>query len=219
MLPKFYLEIHDYGLLLPGNDNILSIKQHYKNFKLTAFTIPLTKEFFDPENQKHFNKKKYQEWADIVNSYDWLEVGIHGFSHTKGEFDCTYDKAILMIDAWENLFKEVGLKYKKIFCAPYWQYSYDSLHALRDRGYIVSINRNHPRAVPKGTEVFIYNWSFEEDAPQVEVIKGHGHAYPGAGVKNALGSCYLNITNQIPEGAEFGFISELYEKSDKKEEA
>jgi len=205
----FVLDIDDYGLLLPGNEDILRIKQHYENFKITCFTIPFPKEFFLKENWKHFTKEKYQKWAEIVNSYDWMEIAIHGFSHTTFEFDCPYNKANEMLDAIENLWKEVGLKYKKIFKAPYWQYSYDSLVALKERGYIVAIDRNFPRSVPEGLQVYVYNWSFEEKIPNVKIIKGHGHAYAREGTKNPIGECYQNIISQIPEGAQFKFISEL----------
>ena len=147
MQPKFYISIDDYGLLMPGNHDILRIREHYENFKITCFTIPLPKEFFMKKNIEQFNRKKYRQWAKIVNSYDWLEVALHGFSHTHEEFDLAYNKAEELITAVENLWKEVGLKYVKIFKAPYWQYSYDSLLALKDRGYIVALDRNHPRSI------------------------------------------------------------------------
>lgn len=209
---KFHLEIDDFGLLMPGLDDLLRIKKHYPGFKITCFTVPMPKEFFYKQNQKHFNKAKYEQWAKIVNSYDWIEVAMHGFGHTKEEFDCTYEKATNMITAAENLWNEVGLKYVKIFRAPYWQYSYDAIHALRDKGYIVAIDRNNPRPVPQGTKVYIYNWSFEERVlPKVDIIRGHGHMFNTGGVKNSLSQCYANITKWIPPGASFGFTSELPE--------
>lgn len=211
MPAKFYLDIDDTGFLLPGLEDILAVKKHYKDFKITAFTIPFPAPFFMRENQKQFTKEKYKRWAEIINSYDWMEVAIHGFSHTKAEFDCTYEKANLILKATENLFKEIGLKYVKIFKAPYWQYSYDSLNALKDRGYTVAINRDFPISIPDGLRTYKYNWSYEEPLPnKAMVIKGHGHT-TGKGVKNAMGKCYYNITKQIPDNAKFGFVSEYEE--------
>lgn len=209
---KFYLEVDDFGLLLSDLSEFTRLKKHWPDFKITCFTIPFPKEFFIPQNQKHFNKEKYQKWAKIINSLDWMEVAVHGFSHTGMEFDTTYSKTAEMLKAVENLWKEVGLEYKRIFRAPYWQYSYDALCALKDKGWIVAIDRNFPRATPEGLKTYVYNWSFEERLPKEKIVKGHGHVHPGSGVKNDLQSCYRNITRQIPEGAKFGFISELYSR-------
>jgi len=220
---KFFLEIHDFGMLLPGMDNLLKIKEIYPNFKITAFTIPMPKEFFLPDNQKHFTKDKYRKWAEIVNSYDWLEVGMHGFAHTYYEFDCVYDKAAMALKAGENLWKVAGLKYKKLFVAPYWQYSYDALNALKDGGWAVGVDRNHPIPIPKGLKTFTYNWSYDEELPKGDrdrrhgKIIGHGHYYHTEGSRNAIDDCYYNIIRQIPKDAEFGFISELMEGGDKSE--
>lgn len=206
----FVLDIDDFGLLLPGIDDLLRIKQHYNDFKITCFTVPLPKEFFMEANRKHFNKEKYQKWAEIINSYDWIEIAMHGFSHTLGEFDCKYQKAMTMLTAAENLWNEVGLKYKKIFRAPYWQYSYDSLNALKDKGYVVATDRNNPIAVPEGLKTYTYNWSMEEKRPQgIDIIKGHGHAYSTGGSRNGIDICYPNIIKQIPAGAKFKTISEI----------
>lgn len=207
---KFFIDIDDFGLLLPGLDDLLRIKQHYKDFKITCFTIPFPKEFFLPDNQKLMTGTKYKKWAEFINEYDWIEIAMHGFTHTEREFDCSYKKAEVMLKAAENLWKEVGLKYKKIFRAPYWQYSYDSLNCLKDKGYVVALDRNHPVAVPEGLKTYTYNWSFEEGIiKQIEQVKGHGHAYNTGGTKNPIDLCYENIIKQIPANARFEFVSQL----------
>ena len=202
-----YFSIHDFGFGMPGMEDIMRLKEIIPGFKITCFTIPFPKEFFVPENQKHFKIEKYKRWAKIINSYDWLEIGFHGFAHTHNEMNCDYDKAIILLKASENLFKKIGLNYKKIFAAPYWQYSYDSLTALRDRGYTIAIDRNHVREVPEGSKVFIYNHSLEEPFPDIDKVISHGHVTHGQ-VKNNLESCYPNIVLNIKPDARFGFCSE-----------
>jgi predicted deacetylase len=205
---KLALSIHDFGFLMPGYEDLLRLKEHYPNFKMTCFTIPMPKEFFTLENQKHFKVKKYKEWAKFVNECGFIEVSLHGFSHTENEMNSSYQKAEMLLKAAENLFKNVGLNYKKIFVAPYWQYSYDALQALKDNGWTVELDRNNLPNVPEGTKVFTYNWSFEEQMPPLETVIGHGHTM-SHGVKNDMGTCFQNILKQIPEDTEFKFLSEI----------
>jgi hypothetical protein len=172
--------------------------------------VPLPNQFFSAANVKDFKEDRYKEWAKIINSYsDWLEIGIHGFVHNKGEMDVDYDKATQLIEASEKMMKRIGLNYKKLFVAPYWIYSWWALKALRDKGYTVCLDRNHAIQTPKGTKTYYYNWSLEEtELPTVDIIKGHGHMYQG-GHANALEDVYANILKQIPADANFKFISEL----------
>lgn len=217
---KFYIiSIDDFGFLLPGLDDILRLKQHYEGFKITCFTIPFPRQFFMKENANYFSISKYRKWAEIINSYsDWMEIAIHGFAHTHMEMDGMYYQAGILIDAVENLWKEVGLKYVKMFKAPYWQYSYDSLNFLRDDGYITAMDRNKKIFIPEGLKTYTYNWSVEEkQLPDGKYIKGHSHTLP-RGVKNALGDCYENITKLIPPDAKWLFASEAYEAEEKCQE-
>lgn len=197
-------------------DDLLRLKKHFPDFKFTAFTIPFPREFFG-ENSKEFTTESYKRWAEMVKSYPWIEIAFHGFYHTHYEFDTTYEKANLQLQAAENLFEAVGLPYKKIFRAPYWQYSYDALNALKDRGYVVALDRNNPIPVPKGLKTYMYNWSFEEPLPKKDIILGHGHMN-ATNVTNAIGMCLENITKVIPENSRFGFVSELYEEGNKEKE-
>lgn len=204
------MDVDDFGYLMPGHDDLLRLKKSYPNFKITAFTIPLPKEFYAPENAKHFQIAKYRDWAKIVNELGWIEVAIHGFSHVHNEMETSYDKATQLLEATENLFEQVGLKYSKIFKAPYWQYSYDALMALRDRGYIVAIDRNYPRPVPDGLKTYIYNWSFEEPLALAPVIKGHGH-FTGQNTNN-IATSLGNILRTLPADASFMTIGEYHKK-------
>lgn len=201
------MDVDDFGFLLPGYDDLLALKKSLPGFKITAFTIPLPKEFYHPTNAKQFSLDKYRKWAAIVNEQDWIEVAVHGFSHVHNEMEVSYTDAIDTIKAFEKLFGDIGLEYSKIFKAPYWQYSYDALVALRDRGYVVGIDRNHQRPIPDGLQTYVYNWSFEEPLPDdVPVIKGHGH-FTGQNTNN-IGDTLANILHHLPSDAHFQTIGE-----------
>lgn len=205
---NFCLSSDDAGFLLPGLDTLQKLKEIYPKFKFTIFTVPMPKQLLTKENIKHFSEKGYKQWAEIINSWDWIEVGVHGLFHIYEEFTRDYNYTIDQIKAFENTFKIIGLKYKKIFKAPYWEYSFWSLKALRDRGYSIALDRNHPLKVPEGCKTYYYNWSYEEKLPDEDLIKGHGHMYKGQHA-NDLETTFENISNQIPQNANFKFISEL----------
>lgn len=205
------MDVDDFGFLLPGYDDLLALKKSFTDFKITAFTIPLPKEFYEEENAKQFSIEKYKKWAAIVNEQKWIEVAIHGFSHTHNEMEASYQKTLDTLKATENLFAQIGLEYSKIFKAPYWQYSWDSLVALRDAGYTVAIDRNHQRPVPDGLPIYIYNWSFEETLPEGNEIKGHGH-FTGRNANN-IGDTLGNILHHLPAETPFLTIGDYLKKS------
>lgn len=206
------MDVDDFGFLLPGHDDLLRLKKTFPNFKITAFTIPIPAQFYNTSNAKQFTMAKYRKWAALVNQMDWLEVAIHGFSHTHNEMEVGYDKAIKMLTATENYFAEIGLNYSKIFKAPFWQYSYDALVALRDKGYTVAIDRNHERPVPEGLKTYIYNWSFEEVPPEEKIIKGHGH-FTGRN-QNNIADTLANICHYLPTNTKFLTIGEYLKLED-----
>lgn len=204
------MDVDDFGFLLPGYDDLLRLKKSLPDFKITCFTIPLPKEFFNSVNSKQFTQEKYRKWAAIVNEQEWIEVAIHGFAHTHNEMEIGYSKAVELIQATENFFNEIGLKFVKIFKAPYWQYSYDALVALRDRGYVVAIDRNHQRPIPPGLKTYVYNWSYEEALPIVPVLKGHGH-FTGRNSNN-IQDTMANIVHHLPYETHFISATEYLEK-------
>ena len=199
------MDVDDFGFLLPGFDDLLHLKESLPDLKVTCFTIPMDSAFFHSKNAKHFKWKSYEKWARIVNESGWIEIAFHGFAHVPNECAIDYDHAMTLLQASENVFDRVGLKYTKVFKAPYWQYSYDFLVAARDRGYTIAIDRNHPRPVPEGLKTYIYNWSFEEALPFADSIKGHGH-FVGRNLNN-ISTSLNNICKQLPASAKFEFVS------------
>jgi hypothetical protein len=205
---KVVMDVDDFGFLMPGYDDLLRLKRMYPNFKITAFTIPLPHLFFYQNNREQFKTDRYKQWAEIVNENDWIEIGFHGLYHIHRECETSYDKMNKMLSACENMCKELGLNHAKIFKAPFWQYSYDALVALRDRGYLTAIDRNHPRPTPKGLDTYIYNWSFEEPIPEAAIVKGHGH-FTGRNSNN-INDALANIMHYLPKETEFMTIGEYY---------
>ena len=206
------MDVDDFGFLLPGFDDLKRLKESLPGLKVTCFTIPMDNAFFHSGNAKHFKWASYEKWARIVNESGWIEIATHGFAHVPNECSLDYDKAMTLITATEKLFERVGLRYTKLFKAPYWQYSYDFLVALRDKGYTIAIDRNHLRPVPPESKAYVYNWSFEEPIPFAPTIRGHGH-FTGRNLNNISTSLH-NICKQLPATARFGFVSEYLKDHD-----
>lgn len=201
------LEVDDYGFLLPGHDALLTLRKSWPGLNVTCFTIPLPKEFFTKENSKHFTWNKYRKWADMVNSLDWLDVAVHGFSHTHFECEVGYGDAMTMIDAVEKLFGRIGLRYEKMWRAPYWQMSYSFMRALKDRGWVICTDRNFPRPVPEGAKEYRYNWSINEPLPPSgKAILGHAH-FEGNNANNINGNL-AHLMRELPSTARFVRLSE-----------
>lgn len=207
---RVVMDVDDFGFLLPGYDDLLKLKKSLPGLRITCFTIPLPKQFFHPENAKHFTWEKYRRWAEFVNEQDWIEIAFHGFSHTHNECAVGYRDALMIIDATENLFNRVGLTFSRIFKAPYWQYSYDFLMALKDRGYVCAIDRDHMRPTPEGLETYVFNWSFQEAPPDAEIIKGHGH-FEGNNTNNIIDTLG-NILKVLPPETKFMTVGEYVEE-------
>jgi len=211
---KYFLGIDDFGYLMPNFDILLRLKKTYPDFKITLFTVALPHQILIKENLKYFSEEKYKKWAEMINSYDWIQIAVHGLYHTHGEMLLGYEKTKMLIQAIENVFKRIGLKYVKLVKAPYWQYSWFALKALRDKGYAVALDRNHPMEVPKNIKHFYYNWSYNEPLPDKDIIIGHGHLFKG-GHKNDIETCFENILNNIPLDAKFGFLDEVISNNSK----
>jgi len=218
-MSKVIIDLDDFAMGTPCLDILENIKQHYPNFKCTLFTVPMEPGLLSSKT----DMKKYVEWVDLVNSYDWIEVAVHGFLHDKKEMMGDYESSQKVIMAAERMFKEVkhkerkkyfgfkwykyktNMNYVKVFKAPGWQMSQDAYRAARDKGYVVAVDRNEPTPEIEGLETYKYNWSIEEPFPtEYKVVKGHGHVI---GMANSIRRCYMNLLN-MPQNVEFLTINE-----------
>jgi len=206
-----YLDLHDLMLNLPDFDVLLQLREYYPNFKVTCFVIPDPfKDYCEIMGiEKEYNLQVHTQWAEMINSFDWLEIGIHGYTHVKSEMECTYEEASVYLRGSEDRLKDIQLNYKKIFVAPYWRYSVEALELLRDKGYIVEF-RKKPRKIPQGLKYYLPNWFINRPLPKVKTIFGNGHL-TSFRVRDGIKQCYSHILKVVPKDSQFNFISSLYE--------
>lgn len=198
----FVIDLDDFGSINPGYDLLLKLREHFPDFKATLFTVPFSLKYF----YKSAPIEKLKIWGkNVTEQSDWLEIAPHGFAHLRGEWLVTDKKQInIQLDAMENLFGQIGIKFIKVFKAPFWEYTKEVEEVLMERGYTLAINRNKP-IVRTNIPTYVWNWSIEKPIPGYHTIKGHGHMW---GTDNGLNKCYPNLLH-IPQNSKFLFISEF----------
>jgi len=205
------IDFDDYSATHPGHHLLLKLKEHFPNFKCTCFTPAFSLAVFF----RKMEVEKFKEWGKIVAANSgWIEIAPHGFSHLKGEM-LTKDKkrAEMIIKAIENLFGQLGIPFVKIFKAPHWQISPAAEEVLKERGYVLAIDRNKP-TVHTDIPTYVWNWDIK-DVPfpkHYPVIKAHGHIWTTPGIVNGLDECLPNLL-QMPQNAKFQFISEYLKEN------
>lgn len=195
-LPVVILDLDDFSPLYSSIDLLLKFKDYYPHFRVSLFTV------------SNFNKKypisKFKPWCDKIRKLDFVELLIHGYDHTPGEFKrISKRKAVEKIISAEREFMKSGLKYKKIFRAPHWQLNNETYSALSELGYAVADHEDN--AAPRELTCYQYNWSINAPIPNLQVIKGHGHMQNVCG--NGLKECFENLF-QFPNNTKFITISE-----------
>lgn len=217
MKQKLALDFDDLCYSCHNLEIFQKLKEHYPELKVTLFTIPMDIGYLRGKPWSEFMRES-KVWRDTINKLDWVELGVHGLAHMQNEFMCEVSEAIQKLQAGEKVMQEMGMKYKKIFKAPFWQMTDEVARAIEKRGYVIAIDRN--KSIPKGLKKYYqYNWSIEEPFPKtLKVIKGHGHIARFFGSStpntNGLDGCFTKLM-KIPD-VEFKFVSEIIkEKSDK----
>lgn len=180
------------------------LKDQYKDFKISAFYIPI-----DAEHYKLMSDEQRATAKEmIVHAVKdgWLELIPHGVSHQFGEFKNADIKTMeLVIQAYDDYFKQLGVPYVKGFKAPNWLLSNEAIQYLNDIGWWVAVDRNNPyKNYPK--RPFMYNWSIDEEMPNLPILKAHSHiSLPS---KNNLPDCIDNMF-RIPPEYKWKFVSEV----------
>lgn len=196
---KLVLEFDDFS---PKNSNfglLEELKEHYPNFKVTMFTTPWEIRWGD---QSPITLPEYGPWVEAVKKCDWIEIAIHGMTHAPMEFaEVSYDEAKKRVMIAEKMFQNRGIKYTKIFKAPFWALSINGEKAIKDLGFIV---------VKDG----YYNWNLAEEMPKLKVVVGHGHVQDTMG--NGISECFQKLM-KLPTDTEFITLTEYFEKYGKPE--
>ena len=192
MRQTFVMDFDDLELAKSGLDMIFKLKEHYPNFKVNLFMIPIPQAILNGNSKPD----EYKEWAKYLKT-DWIEICPHGLMHFPAEMEyyetkkskrkVTYKQANEIIDAAEHTFKQLDLPFKKIWKSPHWQTSPETYRALWERGYTVAVDPNQD--IPEG-KVYTYNWSVENPIPHFPVVKGHGHMWDKS--PNVIHKCMHN---------------------------
>ena len=207
----FILDFDDLSFTKPGIEYLHKMKEHYPDFRCTAFTPAFDIGVF----MKKVSIEKFKQWGELLQeTKDWIEIAPHGFAHLRGE--CLTDdrqKWETLLNAIEHTFEQIGVDFVKVFKAPYWEISKVGEEILKERGYVLAIDRNNPKTLTD-IPTYVWNWSIDEmPIPKYHTIKGHGHVYL---TNNGLDSCLPNLL-KIPKGTKFITVSEyLKEQNNNK---
>ncbi len=197
--PIVVLDLDDFSPLYDNTDLLIKLKEHYPQFKASLFTIP--------NLDSKYRISKFSEWCDRVKRLDFIELLIHGYNHYPEEFKkISKDKAKEKITLAEREFNETGLRYKKIFRAPYWQVANKAYSALAELGYAIADHKDN--MTPRNLRAYQYNWSINEPIPDFKCIRGHGHIQKTCG--NGLAECFENLLH-FPKNTRFLTVSEFLE--------
>ena len=152
--------------------------------------------------------EKLYRWGELMREeLDWVEIALHGFAHLRGEWTIHDKKKIeIQIRATENIFNKIGIPFQRIFKAPFWEWSKETEEVLKDRGYVLAIDRNSPKT-HTDIPTYVWSWSIDTPLPEYHTIKGHGHMH---GTSNGVNVCYNKLL-KLPQDANYKFISEYLE--------
>tara|TARA_R110000868_G_C10972640_1_gene770677 strand:- start:14494 stop:15111 length:618 start_codon:yes stop_codon:yes gene_type:complete len=176
-------------------DILENFREHYPDFKVTLFTIPL-----DLRHGKIVKStdEEYKSWAKIAKkAYDqgWCRFALHGFNHIEREFEhLTYDEAKKRIEFGKAVFESVGIPIDPIFKAPNWFISSEAERAVKDAGLKLVKDR-------------YYQWNLKDRLPRPvefgdKVIIAHGHIQDGDGCFNGLSETKHRVM-ELPSDTKF----------------
>lgn len=176
------------------------LKDHYKDFKVTLFTVPWEIRWGEPTP---ITMEKFLPFCEAVKrSSDWMEIALHGLTHLQGEFkDLTYEEAYKRILVGEKMFINRGITYTKIFKAPHWQLSPGSERAAMALGW--KVVKDH-----------YYSWNLKDEMPKFAddaTVIAHGHIQNVC--DNGLEDSMPKLMS-LPKNTKFMFLSEVL-KADK----
>ena len=200
------LDTDDLSSTKTGFGLLLKMKEHYPQFKCTCFSSALDISLF----YKKIKVENYRNWIKLIKQHPWVEIAPHGFCHVKGDSMIKDEnKTKAYVRAIENTFKLFDFPYVKVFKAPHWECSDAVEEALKEKNYVLAIDRNNPK-VFTDIKTYIFNWSIDEKMPNYPVLKAHGHIH---GTNNGLDVCYPNLL-KLPTNTIFKTIGEYLKENE-----
>ena len=209
MTKKIALSLDDFTIVHNRLDLLLKLKNHFPDFKVSLFTIPMdTKMDYGPYLERG------EALQEVKKHLDWIQLIPHGLLHDSSSEMVreSYDSfKNTVIPSIKKAFEEDGLPYEHGFKAPHWRWSEGVAHALDDLGFWGAVRPEKGKMLR--TKKF-YEHTHGLDEPfwesELETLKLHGHIY---GTKNGLGLCFNNLL-KLPRSVEWHFVTDFLEEQD-----
>jgi len=201
---KIVLGIDDFSVVNNRFLWLLALRDHFVNFKISLFTVPI-------DEKKDWGPYQIRDeyLKEIKNNLDWIELIPHGLYHNSGqEMARTTRKEFKdVLSKVEVAFERDELSYIKGFKAPHWRWNEDVVKVLDEEGWWGAIDRDKKMPCPK--KFYQYNYLLNEPfwESKEEVLKLHGHIY---GTKNDIGRCFENLL-KLPRNTEWHFVTDFLE--------
>lgn len=201
------LDLHDWSVLNNHLDQLLKLREHFPEFKVSLFTIP----FDVPYETSQRALFREEQLTRIKANLDWLQIIPHGLTHQAREFEkCDYyTMRDLVLPAIADQLERDGLPYEKGFCAPYWLWNSEVTRALDESGWWGALDRNQP-GMARTRRTYTYSHSLEEPfwLSTADTLKLHGHM--DAPSANNLDDCFLNLF-KLPADTRWTYVTDHIE--------
>ena len=202
---KVCLALHDFSVVHNRLDILLKLKEHFPNFKVSLFTIPIDKKMdWGPYLIRGELLEKIREHLG------WMQIITHGLRHEGSDvknWNYKYTKDIVL-PTIKTIFCN-SLPFVNGFCAPHWRWNKEIVRALDDSGWWGAVDRD--KNMPYTKKFYKYNFLLNEPfyESNLELLKLHGHIY---GTKNDVGRCIDSLL-RLPLDTEWVFATECLEET------
>lgn len=201
---KVALSLDDFSIVNNRLDLLLRLKEHFPEFKVSLFTIPI-----DQKVDVGPYRLRGTYLKEIKKNLDWMQFIPHGYTHKGSEMrnsEYRYFKEVT-IPGIIKAFEKDGLPFEKGFKAPHWRWSDGVVKALDELGWWGAIDPRQPH-MEKTNNFYCYShaidhpfWTSKQD------LQLHGHVY---GTANDLGLCIDNLF-KLPQDTEWCFVTDYIE--------
>lgn len=204
-MEKVALSLDDFSVVNNRLDLLFKLKEHFPNFKVSLFTVPIDeKKDWGPYTMR-------REFLKIIKeNLDWMQLIPHGLTHEGSEMrnaDWRYFKEVT-IPAIEEAFQRDGLPFEEGFKAPHWRWSSGVVQALDELGWWGAIDNRQPE-MQRTKKFYCYSHGIDEPFwTASRDVQLHGHIY---GQRNDLGVCFDNLL-KLPQDIEWCYVTDFLEE-------